>query len=633
MKPMPAPWDYLIITASNEAQAVAYRSQIELRRSIGQLTRVRHVLVVTDLEGRRIGSGGSTIECLRQVISQERGVYPSDTAEEILTRLRILILHAGGDSRRLPAYSPCGKIFVPLPSESYSALGATIFDRLVPQFFALPKGGAGQVVVTAGDALIDIDVSTVRFDQPGITALGAYANPEEASRHGVFCPGGNGSVRLYLQKPNAADQAAMRAMDRLGQTVLDLGVMSLDAKAAVQLLSLFCRLEESAPRLEWKPDMKDVTLEHGIDIYREICCALGSEANLSHYSREVRRNGSKIDEKTLNGFFAVLGPVQLNLQLLEKSSFLHFGSTRQLISSGIALLTKDLGKIPETTALTINNQLEPKGMIDGANSWIEGCRLSAPLCLTGWNVLTGIDVVHPLSLSSGMCIDVSAGLDRTGAAVRFVRCYGVDDSFKHTSDLGATFCGRPLERWMREVGAHSSDLWSDSILETERTLWNARVFPAEPVTPDADPEPYRPWLWFFDVKRSTAEEKKAFLAADRYSAAEVAALVDQSAFHSRRTATRAAGISQSLDKLFRPDSPFSSHDLAFALQRSKRRGRMVARVLTLAHSHFTPDPSPIDSARADFHFCRIAHCLGSAIEEMAGNDTVGLMTLIPESRA
>jgi fucokinase len=98
------PWDYLIVTASNDLQAEAYRSQIEVRKSIGQLTQTREVVVIPDLEGRRIGSGGSTIECLRQVVARERATNPSDSAEAILGRLRVLILHAGGDSRRLPAY-------------------------------------------------------------------------------------------------------------------------------------------------------------------------------------------------------------------------------------------------------------------------------------------------------------------------------------------------------------------------------------------------------------------------------------------------------------------------------------------------------------------------------------------------
>ena len=124
------------------------------------------------------------------------------------------LLHAliDGDSRRLPAYSPCGKIFVPLPGESHSALAPTLFDRLVQLFLDLPSGprGEGQVAVASGDALIRFDTSSLDFSRAGMTVLGSYTSPGEAARHGVFCPDRNGSVRLYLQKPSVHEQVAAR---------------------------------------------------------------------------------------------------------------------------------------------------------------------------------------------------------------------------------------------------------------------------------------------------------------------------------------------------------------------------------------------------------------------------------------
>jgi hypothetical protein len=60
-------------------------------------------------------------------------------------------------------------------------------------------------------------------------------------------------------------------------------------------------------------------------------------------------------------------------------------------------------------------------------------------------------------------------------------------------------------------------------------LWNARVFPAE-----LAPSGYRRWLWMYAPETASAEEKRAFLFAERYSAAEIAVLADQQAFHQRR---------------------------------------------------------------------------------------------------
>jgi fucokinase len=626
---MPGPWDYLIVTAANHPQAAAYEAQIELRRRVGQLTQVRQALVVADIDGRRIGSGGSTIECLRQVVARERANSPSLSPEEILGKLRILILHAGGDSRRLPAYSPCGKIFVPLPGESYSALGSTLFDRIAPQFLALPEGKGGQMVVAAGDALINFDPSSVEFSRPGMTVLGTHATPEEASRHGVFCPDTRGAmrgtVRLFLQKPSLAELAATGALDRRGQAVLDVGVMSFDAAAAVRILNTFCDLDTSHALLPWKPLVQQAILEHGIDLYREICCALGTEASLEHFLRAVRSSGSKLDDALLTQFYQSLRTIPLNLQMVGQCSFLHFGSTRQLISSGIALVTQDEGAVPVMTALAMNNDLQGEGVIAGIDAWVEGCRVSAPLRLERRNVVSGADVTSPLTLPDGACVDISEGVDRLGTPVWFARCYGVDDTFKHACSKGATFCGMPLARWIEVVGA--SGIWPETLPEEERTLWNARVFPAE-----AEPEGYRRWLWFFDVEQATLEQKRSFLTADRYSALEVATRVDQAAFHARRSATRAAEIARSLPRLYAPGTRFSSRDLAFALERSRNRAQMVVGLLRLAHEHIEPEHMAPTEAHASFDFCRIVHCLGSAIDElveMTANDDLLLCSLIP----
>ena len=115
MERIRGPWDYLIVSASNDAQAAGYEAQLKVRRELGQLAKARVVCVVADPGGRRIGSGASTALCLRRVIEDEG----------TLAGKRILIVHAGGDSKRLPAYGPCGKIFVPLPGSCEGALPVT----------------------------------------------------------------------------------------------------------------------------------------------------------------------------------------------------------------------------------------------------------------------------------------------------------------------------------------------------------------------------------------------------------------------------------------------------------------------------------------------------------------------------
>ncbi|MGA2275110.1 MAG: L-fucokinase [Bryobacteraceae bacterium] len=524
------PWDYLIVTAANTPQAAAYETQIQLRREAGELAQVRHVLVIPDRDGRRVGSGGSTLQCLAEVLrreSQPGGDWSNlHSAETILGRLRILIVHAGGDSRRLPAYSPCGKIFIPLPGDSHSVLGSTLFDRLVPVFLGLPAGtpGAGQVAIASGDALIRFDPTAVRFGAPGITALGAPASPEEAARHGVFCPNPDGSVRLYLQKPDVRTQRETGAIGLDGRAVLDAGVMSFDCHAAARLLWAFRA-----------PPAREAILSHGIDLYREVCCALGTETTLANYVRSARQSGSTLDESLLASLFDELHSIPLHLQVLDGCSFLHFGSTSQLISSGLELLTQELGAPPATTILAIDTDIHADGRIDGQEVWVEGCRLRAPLRLRRRNVVVGVDVLGPLELPEGACLDISSGLDRKGGKVCFIRCCGVNDTFKRSLAEGATFCGKPLVEWLLASGAPVSGIWDDATPVAERTLWNARMFPAE-----KEHRAFRRWLWMFDISSTTPAQKLAFRSADRYSSAEIAVRADHTAFYARRAAIRAA---------------------------------------------------------------------------------------------
>jgi len=526
-------WDYLIVTAANDQQAQAYGHQIQQRQKAGEIPRVRNCLVVPDMDGRRIGSGGSTLHSLACVLHRERsGVGPAsfDEAKEILSGLRILIVHAGGDSRRLPAYSHCGKMFVPIPVKGQPAVASTIFDRLVPEFLKLPEGPRGQIVVASGDALLLFNASAVEFARPGLTALGSFASSKDAAHHGVFCAAKDGSIKRYLQKPSPDAQLAAGAINARGESVLDLGVMSLDASAAIQLMRAFFTkgsLEHGEAALDWKPEARVALYSHGIDLYREICCALGTDMTFEQYADNVRASGATLDGPLLAEWFGFLRHIPLHLDILPRCKFLHFGTTRQLITSGIALLKEDSGK-PVSATLLLNSDIHSE--INADHAWIEGCSVRGTLTLEGFNAIVGVDVVEPLSLPKDACLDISAGISRDGKKVWFLRYYGIDDTFKHSAEAGGTFCGQPLHNWLGKIGVIPSDIWPPEVPERERTLWNARVFPALQEHQD-----FRNWLWLLNVEPATPAQKRSFLAADRYSSSEIAIRVDQTQFLLRRS--------------------------------------------------------------------------------------------------
>jgi fucokinase len=542
----PHAWDYLVVTASNEPQARTYRSELTLRRQAGALPGVREVLVVSDPEGKRVGSGGSTLECLVAVLERELAgaahhAADPDPLESVLRRLRILIIHAGGDSRRLPAYGPCGKIFIPVPGEASAPWGSSLFDRIVPGFLALPEGPkeAGQVVITAGDVLVRFDPALVSFRHPGLNALAGLDSPAQTSKHGGFCADAHGTVRLYLQKPDPSQQERLGAINDQGLSLLDIGIMSFDARTALALLGAFGIGPSGARRLAWSEPMRARVLGLGLDFFREVCCALGAEASVEHYLDQVRRSGSTWPEAELRELYRALSVVPFHVQSLSRCRFLHFGTTRQLISSGLELIKDQTGDPSAGTHLSLNNALLGGGEIRGAGGWIEGCRLSQSLTLGGENVVIGIDVDEPLVLPPGACLEVLPGLSRARAAACFVRWYGIDDDFKRGLADGATLLGRPLARLLEALGLSPDEVWDATVAPSQRTLWNARLFPAEGAASN-----YRRWLWVFEPERASRAQQATLQSADRHSASEIAGLANHAAFFERRTRIRLEAAAQ-----------------------------------------------------------------------------------------
>ncbi len=611
MRARTRPWDYLIVTASNERQAEAYQVQLDVRRELGLLGDVREVLVVPDPGGKRIGSGGSTLHCLMEVLSRRLGREAASSKaaawEQVLGELRILILHAGGDSRRLPAYSACGKLFIPMPGENDTAVCLSLFDRQLPTYLALPEPtqGRGQVVITSGDVLLRFDPTRVRFRKEGVTGLACYAHPQQASRHGVFCCGQDDDVRLYLQKPSIAEQREQGAIDAYGQSCLDIGVMYFDAATAVRLLRLFGARPNAAGRLAFAGTYGQAVLGQGLDFYREICCAMGRQTSSEHHIRSAHESGSKWTAAYLGELFGSLSSIPFNVQLLPHCEFLDFGMNRSIIQSGTRLLQEDQGLAHLQACLDVNNEIAADGAIQGSAAWVEGCRIRAPLTLGGDNLVVGADIEEPLSLPAGACLDVIGGRDESGKGVWFVRCYGVDDAFKEPVGEGAVFCGIPLPAWLKEVGADQENVWSTGTGRKGRAIWNAKLFPAV-----KHHDEYQQWLWMFDPTQASPDQRRAWRSARRYSLEQILTLADHKGFYERRSAIRAQVVRRSLQRAFRPESGLSARELTALIQRTDHPALWVAETLKQA-CRYGEDRH--ERGTAALVFPRIVHTLGSAL--------------------
>jgi galactokinase/mevalonate kinase-like predicted kinase len=607
-------WDYLIITASNEMQAESYEQNLGLRQQLGMLPAVRNVLVVPDPGGRRIGSGASTIYCLLEVLNRQlsssTGRTDMDACRSILQKLRILIIHAGGDSKRLPAYSPCGKIFFPIPGKNDSCLPLTLFDRQIPTYLNLPASpsGAGQVVITSGDVLLGFEPEQVRFAANGLTGLGCYASSQQGEHHGVFCRDRRDQVRIFLQKPSGDRQKQANAIDHYAQVILDIGVMNFDAETAAALLETFGAQSTPGGKLELAGALSEAIRKYGLDFYREICCGMGTEITPARYVNSAQQSGSPWDTDSLQRLFEPLRTIPFTVNVLDRCEFLHFGTSRQIISSGNLLIQRDGGSSSPDTCLNINNDILEGGEIVGTNAWVEGCTISSRLTLGGENVVAGMDIKEPTFIPSQICFDVIPGRNRSGGRVWFVRCHNIYDSFKDSVGQGAAFCRIPLLDWLDLAGAKPDDLWDSDAPPQKRSLWNARIFPAV-----SEHSHYRRWLWLFNTAQASAKNLQTWRAADRYSSAEIAALTDQREFHQRRSSIRAGEIKESIRNMFKQDSGFSASELAHILGSSTEKSEWVAGLLAEAGWRYGIDSSKdLDSMILP----RLIHTIGTALSAL-----------------
>ena len=127
-------FDTVLITASSERQAEAFRALVARRREHGLYPRELAFEVVADPPGGRVGTGGSTLWALDRLVRERADGDP----EGFLARQRILLIHAGGESRRLPCYAPEGKLFAPLPLPSSALLPPVVLDAQLGPLLRVP---------------------------------------------------------------------------------------------------------------------------------------------------------------------------------------------------------------------------------------------------------------------------------------------------------------------------------------------------------------------------------------------------------------------------------------------------------------------------------------------------------------
>ena len=202
-------WTAVVVTASSDRQAQCYRQEIERRRREQKVPDGVLYLVVPDPGNRRVGSGAATLHALAALCAAEGLDLETHSLEEWWAGQRVLMIHSGGESRRLPQYSLTGKLFTALPVTTPWGEVSTVFDETL----ALSTGWVAQLpnglVVASGDVVLTFDAVALPGDRPGrVRCRGAMPDLAGNSVLGTMRADGTRSetVRLANRKRHGPDR-------------------------------------------------------------------------------------------------------------------------------------------------------------------------------------------------------------------------------------------------------------------------------------------------------------------------------------------------------------------------------------------------------------------------------------------
>ena len=351
-----------------------------------------------DPEGHRIGSGGGTAWLLMEAWRSES----SDSFDTWLAAEKRILLHAGGQSRRLPSYAPSGKILTPIPvfrwergqrlSQDLLSLQLPLYEQMMSQ---TPDGL--NTMVVSGDVLITAGQTLPPVPQADVVCYGLWLDASVAKNHGVFVSDRRTPqvLKQMLQKPSVEE---LQELQKQHYYLTDIGVWILSDRA-VRLLMKRCGADQ--------PELKSY------DLYSEFGRTLGTDP--------------LIDDPELRSLSVAIVP-------LTGGAFYHFGTSREMISS-----TMKLQNVVSDQRLIMHNDRKPHPSIfvqnavmlapfssDNANVWIENSYVGKDWRLTSDNIVTGVpENQWQLTLNPGQCLDiVPVGDDKY-----VVRCYHIDDRF------------------------------------------------------------------------------------------------------------------------------------------------------------------------------------------------------------
>jgi hypothetical protein len=466
----------------------------------------------SDPAGLKLGSGGGTAHLLTEAWLATRSSGHC-SFRQWLVDSRKLIIHGAGDSRRLPAYAPSGRLLMPLPALRWAQgqrIDQTLLDLQLPEYRRVLNHAPPRfpVLIASGDVLLRFGRNLPPFPEVDVLGLGMWVTAEVASQFGVFFCSRHQPDKLafFLQKPTTA---RLRELGAEYVFLIDTGMWLLSERA----LAVLMRCSGWDPDREVFRDGKPNCYE----LYNHFGLGLGQHPALK--------------EPEINALSATVIP-------LPQAAFYHFDASRQMIESTSALQHLELdetklgrmGSKRRPDQYVQNSRFDgPKGLEENRGLWVENSIIPATWKLAHDHVLTGIPANDwDLRLEPGVCLDFVPVGER-GWCVRF---YGLDDTFDGVLKAPSTsWLSCPAADWFtaRQICPEAAGIVSGM---------NLQQAPLFPVLALKQCEPrFLEWL-FKPAPGSQKKFAEKWLSAPRLSAQQIIEKINLRRFYTQREANR-----------------------------------------------------------------------------------------------
>ncbi len=403
-----------------------------------------------------------------------------------------LLVHSGGESRRLPAYAATGKSFLPIPALRWKygqRLDQNLLDMQEPFLRkVVSASGKPRVLVASGDVLLEGNVENL--PDADVVLLGMWTTPEDAEHFGVFfCDQKQpGHLVKFLQKPAPE---VTRELSRSHLFMVDVGVWLLSERAVNCLMK----------KCGWNTDAQSFAggLPSNYDLYGEWALHLGSDPEV-------------IDPDVSDLSVAVVA--------VEDGEFYHFGKSRDIIESSYRLQNKVVDQtrlgvgpsVSQPQQFVMNSLFDVRRNEDNHLLWIENSFVPKEWMLSHEHVVTHVpENSWALELAAGRCLDMPP----VGDTQHVIRCYGFSDAFRGPIGAETTgWMGASVISWLDRRGLSLEK----AELDPQMDLQMAPLFPVEAAA-ELDGAFIQ---WMLDENPDESEVFRArWLAAERLSARQI----------------------------------------------------------------------------------------------------------------